>query len=129
MSYAGASWVEKSLKRKLSPLGIAVANLLGRVNKGIYHLSTVSLNKVEWESLYYMEYIIYGELSTVDFNLLTALVVYAHDEMVRVTIRGCGPGYMKMQFFQRNSRTGTMSERYPTIEDHITMLRSVESAE
>jgi len=41
--YAGASWIKSSLKKEMSPLGEAVANLLGRVSRGIYHLKTSSL--------------------------------------------------------------------------------------
>jgi hypothetical protein len=31
--YAGASWIKRSLKKEMSPLGEAVANLLGRVHR------------------------------------------------------------------------------------------------
>ena len=112
----------------MSPLGEAVANLLGRVSRGIYHLNTTSLDKVDWSDKYCVEFSWSGDLSTVDFNLLTALVVYAHDEMVRVSIHGSGFGYIKMQFHQRKSRTGGMSRRYPTIEDHIKEIRESEKA-
>jgi len=126
--YSGAEWIKKSLRKDMSPLGEAVANLLGRIYLGIYHLSSQALNRVNWSDTYCIEYTHYGDLSTVDFGNLTALVVFAHDKMIRVSIRGCGPGYLRMQFHQRNSRTGRLSERYPTIEDHIEKLRSSEYA-
>lgn len=126
--YAGASWIEASFKNEMSLLGKAVANLLGRVFQGIYHLDTRSLKRVNWADTYCIEYVFRGDLATVDFGHLTALVIFAHDEMIRVSIRGCGPGYLKMQFHQRASRFGNMSERYPTMEDHIEIFRKVEKA-
>lgn len=126
--YSGAEWVARSYKKELSPLGVAVANLLGRVWLGIYHLPDASLSRVDWEDNYCIEFTYYGDIATFDFNDLTALVVYAHDEMIRVNIWGCGPRYMKMQFHQRHKREGGISERYPTIEDHIASLRQREKA-
>lgn len=123
MKYSGADWIESNLKCKCSALGTSVANLLGDVFKGIYHLSNGSLQKTNWENGYCIEYTLCGELSTVDFNLLTILVVLAHDRMIRVTIQGVGPGYMRLMFHQRTKRTGSMFERYPTIEDHIKQIR------
>ncbi len=126
--HSGSGWIQKSLKKEMSPLGEAVANLLGRVFAGIYHLPSATLRRVNWKDPYYIEYIHRGELATFDFSHLTALVVFAHDEMIRVSIEGCGPGYMKFLFHQRDRRTGSASERYPTIEDHIDALRKWEKA-
>jgi len=126
--YSGASWIKSSLKKDMSPLGEAVANLLGRVFLGIYHLPSAALGRVKWDDEYYMEFIYDCDLATYDFDHLTALIVYAHDEMIRINIRGCGPRYLKMTFHQRKRRTGNISERYPTIEDHIAELRIRESA-
>ncbi len=126
--HSGAEWLKASLEKEMSPLGEAVANLLGRVFAGIYHLPSSSLKRVDWSDPYCIEFTFYGELATFDFSHLTALVVFGHDEMIRISIRGCGPGYIKMMFHQRSSRTGSMSERYPIIEDHIMELRKWEKA-
>ena len=123
MGYAGAKWIERSLQKPTSKLGRDVADLLGDVFKGIYHLPSSALKKVDWEDEYCLQFTYYGFLSTVDFNKLTALVVLAHDRMIRISICGVGPGYMRLMFHQRNKRTGSMSERYPTIEDHIKLIR------
>lgn len=126
--YSGARWIQDEFKTEMSPLGKAVANLLGRVFRGIYHLSTTALKKVDWTGNYCIEFVFNGDLATVDFSSLTELVLFGHDEMIRICIYGVGPGYMKMQFHQRKSRTGGMSERYPTIEEHIKKLRTIEKA-
>ena len=126
--YSGASWIKRSLKKEMSPLGEAVANLLGRVHRGIYHLRTSALERVDWSNNQWIEFVYDGNMATVDFPDLTMLVVFAHDEMIRVSLEGCGPRYMRMIFHQRDSREGGMSERYPTIEDHIEKIRSMEKA-
>lgn len=127
--YAGASWIKASFKVKMSPLGKAVANLLGRVFMGIYHLDSRALKRVNWEDPYYVEFIYDASLATVDFNSLTTLVIFAHDMKIRVDIQGCGPRYMRMLFHQRTKRTGSLSERCPTIENHIKQIRLIEKSE
>lgn len=126
--YSGARWIKNSLKKEMSPLGEAVANLLGRVFRGIYHLNRSALDRVEWGEKNHIRFVYDRELSTVDFNELTMLVVFAHDEMIRVSIRGIGPSYMELLFHQRESRTGSLMDRCPTIEDHITQIREMERA-
>ena len=61
-------------------------------------------------------------LSTYDFNLLTRLVVMAHDECVRVTIKGQNPKEIKIEFWNRE-REGDYSQRHPTIEEAINQIR------
>ncbi len=124
MKYSGSEWIEQSLKKSMSPLGKNVADLLGDVFKGIYHLDTSALKRVDWLDNYCIEYTHWGDLATVDFNHLTELVVLAHDRMIRVNVRGIGPGYMKMLFHQRETREGSITERCPTIESHINQIRN-----
>jgi len=47
--YAGANWIKQSLKKEMSPLGVNVADLLGDVFAGIYHLdqSALELDAIE----------------------------------------------------------------------------------
>ncbi len=123
MGYSGHRWIQRQIGYEMSDLGKEVADLLGDVYRGIYHLNYTSLYKVKWDNPYCIEFTISGDLSTVDFNLLTIMVVLAHDSMIRVTLRGVGPGYIKAQFHKRTKREGSMSERYPTIETHIIQIR------
>ena len=124
MGFMGANWIKNSLKKEMSPLGESVADLLGDVFLGIYHLDFKALNRVCWEDDYVVIFVYRGDLATVDFNQLTRLVVLAHDRMLRISIEGVGPGYMKLIFHQRHKRTGSMSERCPTIEEHIKLIKS-----
>ena len=61
-------------------------------------------------------------LATFDFDLLTRLVIAAHDEAVRVSIVPSGPRLLKIQLWPR-TRVGSMAKRHPTIEEAIEWMR------
>ena len=63
-------------------------------------------------------------MSTYDFNQLTALVIGAHEEAVRVEILQGGPRRLKLLLHPRQ-REGDMTRRHPTIEKAIEDYRRV----
>lgn len=131
--YAGADWIANSLRHPrttaMSPLGVAVANLLGDVFCGIYHLDASELRKVDWGDDYYMVFRLTNSLSTFDNDSLTRLVVLAHDRYLRVTISGDGKGKLELMFHLRTCRTGDIARRMPTMEDHLALIRRYHPAE
>jgi len=66
----------------------------------------------------------YGDLSTYDFDMLTRLVLLAHDRCVRACIRQGGPGGVKVCISARD-REGGFSERHPTIEEALARFREL----
>lgn len=122
MKHSGAGWMQRNISTNMSKLGMAVADLLGEVYLGIYHLNTTSLKKVNWDDEYYIEFNLDRDMATVDFDELTKLVVLAHDRMIRVSISGAAPGYLKLLFHQRKNRNGEISQRCPTIETHVNQI-------
>jgi hypothetical protein len=74
----------------------------------------------------------YGGLSTYDYDLLTRLVVAAHDECVRVEIVTSAPRYLTIYLHPR-VRPGSahdpdrpmMGDAHPTIEDAIARIRRI----
>lgn len=121
--YSGAGWIEQALKVEMSEFGRRVADLLGDVFLGIYHMNTKALKKADWTNERWIEVVQYGGLASVDGNELTRLVLLCHDRMIRVEVTGCGPNYIKLGFSTRLSRTGNLYERCPTIESAIASLR------
>ena len=131
--YSGADWVQddynavgkatKTVPRKLSPIGAKVADILGQVFCGIYHIQNdilrADLSDKLWVS---MTIRAYGGLSTFDDDVLTRLVVLCHDAGVRMQIEPCNPRYVRLKFWQRNGRTGSICDRMPTIEDHVRFI-------
>lgn len=64
-----------------------------------------------------------NDLSTFDYNVLTRLVVLAQDCCFRAAVLQGGPGCVKIAIWRRQ-REGSMSERHPTMEDHVAKIRS-----
>lgn len=63
------------------------------------------------------------DLSTFDFNTLTTAVFMAHDRMIRLSIGSSGPGMVRMQLWKRHTRTGSTTERHPTIIEALEIYR------
>ena len=128
--YSGSDWLKKDLKvDEMSEIGEAVGNLLGELYQGIYHIPKKALKRVDWSDPHFIRVILYGELATFDGCRLTHLVLMCHDRMIRCSVSGKGPNYLELYFHPRKARVGSMSERHPTIEDHIKILRKATDAE
>ena len=124
MRHSGTDWLKASLKvGEMSLLGEAVGDLLGELYQGIYHLSTRTLERVDWSCDYHIAITVPPGFSTFDGCRLTHLVLLCHDRMIRCEIEGVSSsGYLKLRFHQRK-REGATHERHPSIEDAIQALR------
>lgn len=126
--YYGADWIKrvepKSLRRgEMSDLGVDVANLLGDLFRGIYHIED-SVMKADWTNDYHIDVVIgRRDFSTCDFNTLTNFVILCHDRCIRGSIEGVGHGYLRLRFHRRYNRDGRMMERHPTIEEAVRLAR------
>ena len=129
MSYSGADWIERQLKARksdieMSQLGKNVADLLGELFYGIYHLDYKQLFKVDWKNNYYIEFLLgWKTLSTVDFDELTRLVFLAHHMAIRVEISPYTFKYIKLMFHQRN-RKGDSAQRHPTLDEAVNKFKN-----
>lgn len=124
--YAGSDWLLGRLRRhlggepKISPLGIVVADILGQVYRGIYHIDYGStLTKPDWLDENFIEVNVAQGLATYDGNELTALVLAAHEVPVRLEINAGGPRRLKLGFSPRQRMALNLWARHPTIEDAI----------
>ena len=125
--YSGADWIQRSLlggKNEMSPLGRAFADLLGDVFQGIYHVRQSALQGVDWSDSGHQSIVLDGDLANWDSSKLSILVILAHDRMLRVSLEGCGPRYMRLRCWQRRFREGPMSVRMPTMESMIRLVRN-----
>jgi hypothetical protein len=121
--FDNADWIRRNYKCEMSPLGVEVANLLGDVYGGIYHLDFCPLGKVNWSDPFFIRFLLGRGESTFDGGEMTALVVLSHDRMIRIEINPCNFRYLELLFHKRKSRDGDISQRMPTIEDHIALIR------
>ena len=126
--YAGSEWVEGFLSNvkpevKMSELGLAVADFLGELYLGIYHLRESSLERVDWSNQHHIVITIgHKDWSTVDFNTLTRLVFLAHHMAIRVELVPVANGYMRVLFHQRN-RDGDLYHRHPTLDEAVATFK------
>lgn len=67
---------------------------------------------------------VFGEMSTYDWDVLTRLVIAAHDQCVRVTIAACNPRYLRIKIHERFGRTEDLFRKHPTIEQAIFNTRT-----
>jgi hypothetical protein len=128
MNYSGADWIEKTLKKELSPLGKDVADILGAVYLGIYHIdqgrNNRALDRADWSDTHCIVVRLPKNysLSSYDSSELTGLVLLAHDKAVRIEITAVFGGFFELVFHQRK-REGNQFERHPTIEKAMEDLR------
>jgi hypothetical protein len=113
-----ASWLKNNGKT-LSDLGVKVAQIIGSVFRGIYHLEKEVLHKrVDWSSDHFICIVIPESLSTFDSSKLTELVVHCHNQAIRLNISGRAVSYLSLEFSPR-IRDGSISKRHPSIESVI----------
>jgi hypothetical protein len=127
--YAGAEWLIDMLrylapKSEISELGKNVADFLGELFFGIYHLDENALQRVDWANKGFIVISIgWKDWSTVDFNNLTRLVFLAHWLAIRVSMDASKHGYMRLLFHQR-AREGSVCERHPTLDEAVEYFKA-----
>jgi len=119
---SGSTWIKESFKKEMSPLGEKVADMLGILYGGIYHLDRKSLGNVEWDNGHHIVIKIKKSFATYDFNDLTNLVFLAHWYAIRVEISPCNFQFIELIFHQRG-RTGSIFNRHPTIDEAVKRFK------
>lgn len=125
-AHAGSDWVADWLERtkpdaQMSPLGISVADMLGEVFLGIYHIER-SVFRTDWTNPNFIEITISGSMSTFDFDVLTRLVFLAHHCSIRVEVQPASPRYLRLIFHFRK-RFGRGWERHPSLDDAVAAFK------
>lgn len=128
MQWAGADWIQQAFSVTPSWLGTKVADILGIVYRGIYHINRRSLSKVQWTHPWNMTVSLRADrLATFDFGGLTELVILAHERCVRIDIIGPAGPYGVQLSFSARKRDGAKHERHPTIEQAVDVVRRLAS--
>lgn len=116
----GADYVSRQLNRELTEHEQVIANFLDWLFLGIYHIHGPS-RRAKWEGDY-VRVTLSTDLATYDGDLLTRMVVGAHDRAIRCSIRGAAPGYVYLEMWPRQRR-GKFFERHPTLEKVAATMR------
>ena len=126
--YSGSEWIQNNYKHShpsmvMSDLGKHVADLLGELFYGIYHINQNSLDRVNWENQYHIEISIgWTSWSTFDFSNLTRLVFLAHHRAIRVDLSPCNFTHIELMFHQR-SRSKEIARGHPTLDDAVKTFK------
>jgi hypothetical protein len=116
----GSEWV-KLQHHKPSEFGCRVADLLGELMYGIYHLDYGALNRVNWANETYIQLIDgYNHWGTFDSNYLTRLVLLAHKYGIKVSIASASPNYLRITFWKINKHY--LRSEHPTIEEAVASV-------
>lgn len=129
MSSAGSSWLSFGGKKKLSEFGVVVADILGEIFNGIYHISR-SLKDADFTNDYYIKICIRDSLDfgTYDSDLLTQLVILAHTRNVKVSIKAAAHHYLWLEFI-KVTKQGFFRDNHPTIDDLLVKISKVRNSE
>lgn len=95
-------------------------NVLAVAYRGLHH---VDMRRAKDRGGHVFSVCVLGGVSTYDFDVLTRLVIAAHDECVRLDIEAASPKYLRLSFSDRE-REGRIYNRHPTIEEAIQSIRS-----
>jgi hypothetical protein len=115
--------VERHLKRALTPFQRAAVELLCAAKRSGPYDFPGTFECADWACGAGVSFVVRGHLSTVDADGLTRLVILAHDQMIRVSVAGCGPLSMRIGMWPRASREGGLGEKHPTLEAAATQIR------
>ena len=120
--YSGLDWLEKNLPHRkgrdniISPLGRKVADLLGDLFYGIYHINKEAMN-VDWSNERWIQITLPDHgWSTFDFANLTRFVLLCHQHGIRGTIEAAAYRYIRFIFHDAEKACG---RPHPTIEEAI----------
>ena len=109
-TYAGADWLQRQNRAlAISEFGGRVADTLGQVYCGLYHLSNTALfhKRTRWDDDTYIKVVTRGRLTQAD---LIALVEQCRQHSIHVEIDGASNGYMQLLFFSELATTGVEAE-------------------
>jgi len=125
VKFSGADWLRDAARKELSPFGAEVADILGQVYRGIYHIRREVLHdRCDWRDPWRIELVVSDSgMSTHDFNHLTALVILCHDRCVRLAIEGCARNWLRLVFTRREGRDGSTYQNHPTLGEAVKSVR------
>lgn len=157
--YSGADWLQSQFKdKKLSPLARKVADILGQVYRGIYHLNRI--DDQDWFSICGVRVFLdsVGELATYDGSELTTLVMLCHEQSIRLSISAgsiiyktsedeaevvsrssehdceaiLGPDEYRHSClyleFHQRSNSGGINKRHPTLDEAVSSAKALAAA-
>jgi hypothetical protein len=117
---------------ELSPFGERVAELLGELYLGIYHIHPEVLHKrVNWLADEWIEIVVdSSRFATYDFSLMTELVFLCHHFGIRCEVDGAAHRYLRLTFYNRapfnediHDKKTDWYKTHPTLDQAVAAFR------
>ena len=122
-------WIEKTHKIKVSKFMLKVLSILSTTFGGLHHTDVEKIWKAkDFINKRHIEYNDFrGNISTYDFSELTKLVLLCHKEGIRFGVGTNRDSTRRKQLIltfsnRMEKRTGSISQRHPTIKQAIREL-------
>lgn len=116
-----AAWVQRRVKTELSPAHRRCVTVAAAISRGAVYNIPTNWSRALFEPWGGVRLTLNCELSTFDFDNLTALVLAAHQHAVRVALSGCGPRDMCLDLYPRTAADPDLPleiwDRHPTLGD------------
>jgi hypothetical protein len=132
IKYSGADWLEvqrkywKNQSEPISQLGREVADILGQVEAGIYHMDDGALSRVNWSCEHAISIVIRDGpgLATHDGCVLADLVLLCFMMNIRLNIEAAAHGYLRLTFI-RIGKWGYYRDNHPNLDEAIRRAQSL----
>ena len=121
-------WVAARTKQSLSPLAKQVCDVLHFAGSGGIYNRPVNWDRADLSDPYCISICWAGTLSNWDAPHLTAIWAHCAEKMLRVEICPASPRHLRLMFWQRNQRNGSMFERLPNAVDQMAFVQAARSA-
>jgi hypothetical protein len=117
-------WVAETTGQSLSLLAKQVCDVLQFAGPGGIYNRPVNWDRADLTDPHCVSVCWSGTLSNWDAANLTAIWAHCANKMLRVEICPASPRHLRLMFWQRNSRGGSMFERLPTALDQMAHVRA-----
>ena len=114
---SGSEWL-KCQGVEMSDFGVKVADLVGDLFQGIYHIGKQAM-KANWDHATWVKLNVSdSHFATYDSSLLTHLVILAHTRNIRISVEGAAPGYLRLKFMAV-TQSGFFADSHPTLLESL----------
>jgi len=118
-------WVASNTGQSLSPLAKQVCDVLQFAGHGGIYNRPINWDRADLADPHCVSICWAGTLSNWDAPHLTAIWAHCAHKMLRVEICPASPRHIRLMFWQRRSRVGSMFERLPVALDQMAFVGAV----
>lgn len=113
----------KKQEGPISSLAEKALVVISRLYGGLHNMPWEHKEKFDYYDNQHVSIIWFGGMATFDSDKLTTLVFLAHELALRIEVSPRAFRYLKISFWERKGRTGSLFDRHPSIDEVISFWR------